>query len=105
MKPLEFLGSSLEDLRDFSAGARQTAGFELYFVQQGLQPSDWKPMKAVGPGAMEIRIHRDGEWRVIYVARLEKAVYVLHVFEKKTRKTRQADIDLARKRYQDIRTR
>jgi len=62
-------------------------------------------MKAVGPGAMEIRIHRDGEWRVIYVARLEKAVYVLHVFEKKTRKTRQADIDLARKRYQDIRTR
>ena len=62
-------------------------------------------MNAVGPGAMEIRIHRDGEWRVIYVARLEKAVYVLHAFEKKTRKTRQADIDLARKRYQDIRAR
>lgn len=105
MKTLEFVGSSLEDLRAFSAGARQTAGFELYFVQQGLQPSDWKPMKSIGPGAIEIRIHRDGEWRVIYVARFEKAVYVLHAFEKKTMKTRQADIDLAQKRYQDIRAR
>jgi phage-related protein len=86
MKPLEFVGSSQEDLRNFSAEVRRAAGFELHFVQQGLMPSDWKPMKEVGSGAMEIRIHKEGEWRVIYVAKFEKAVYVLHAFEKKTQK-------------------
>ena len=59
-------------------------------------------MKEVGSGAMEIRIHVLGEWRVIYVAKLAAAVYVLHAFEKKTRRTRQDDIELARKRYREI---
>jgi phage-related protein len=102
MKSLEFVGSSQEDLRNFPAEARRAAGFELNSVQMGLMPSDWKPMKGVGPGAMEIRIHKEGEWRVIYVAKLEKAVYVLHAFEKKTPKTRQADIELARQRLREI---
>jgi phage-related protein len=102
MKPLTFVGSSLEDLRNFSDEARRAAGFEMSFVQQGLMPSDWKPMKEVGPGAMEIRIHVLGEWRVILVARFADNVYVLHAFQKKTRKTRKADIDLARRRYREI---
>ncbi len=59
-------------------------------------------MKEVGPGAMEIRIHVLGEWRVILVARFADNVYVLHAFQKKTRKTRQADIELARRRYREI---
>ncbi len=59
-------------------------------------------MTAVGAGTMEIRIHKEGEWRIIYVAKFGKAVYVLHAFEKKTQKTRQADIDLARQRYREI---
>ncbi len=59
-------------------------------------------MKEVGAGAMEIRIHVLGEWRVIYVAKLTTAVYVLHAFEKKTRRTRRDDIELARKRYREI---
>ena len=59
-------------------------------------------MKAIGAGAIEIRIHKEGEWRVVYVAKFEKAVYVLHAFEKKTRKTRQADIELAKQRYKEI---
>lgn len=96
---MEFVSSSLEDLRNFPAEARRAAGFELNFVQQGLRPSDWKPMKGVGPGAMEIRIHVLGEWRVICVAKFAAAVYVLHAFQKKTRKTRQEDIELARKHY------
>jgi len=45
MKPLEFVGSSLDDLREFPAEARRAAGFELGFVQRGLDPSDWKPLK------------------------------------------------------------
>ena len=102
MKLLEFTGSSQEDLRSFPAEARRSAGFELHAVQQGLSPSDWKPMALIGAGAMEIRIHKEGEWRIIYVAKFELAVYVLHAFEKKTQKTRQADIDLARQRYREI---
>ena len=102
MKPVEFVGSSREDLRSFPAEARRAAGFELSFVQQGLVPTDWKPMKTVGPGAMEIRIHVLGEWRGIYVAKFAAAVYVLHAFEKKTRGTRREDIELAGKRYREV---
>ena len=102
MKHLEFVGSSLDDLRAFPAEARRAAGFELSFVQQGLDPSDWKPMNEVGAGVREIRIHVLGEWRILYVAKFAEAVYVLHVFQKKTQKTRSEDIELARKRYRQI---
>jgi phage-related protein len=102
MKQLKFVGSSLDDLRNFPDEARRAAGFELHAVQSGLGPSDWKPMQVVGSGVKEIRIHLLGEWRVIYIAKLHEAVYVLHAFQKKTRKTRQQDIDLARQRYRQI---
>jgi phage-related protein len=102
VKDLEFMGSSLEDLRNFPAEVRRAAGFQLSFVQQGLLPSDWKPMSGVGPGALEIRIHVLGEWRVVYVARFDDAIYVLHTFQKKTRKTPAKEIEIARKRYREI---
>jgi phage-related protein len=102
MKPLRFVGSSLDDLRDFPAEARRQAGFELYTVQRGLEPSDWKPMPEVGAGAREIRIHVLGEWRLLCVAKFGDAVYVLHAFKKKTRKTRQEDVELARRRYRQL---
>jgi len=67
------------------------------------KPSDWKPMSTVGAGAGEIRIKDEaGIYRVIYVAKFEDAVYVLHAFEKKTRKTRKADIALAKARYKAL---
>ncbi len=102
MKPLRFVGSSLDDLRDFPAEARRQVGFELYAVQRGLEPADWRPMHAVGPGAQEIRVHVLGEWRVLYVARFRNAIYVLHAFRKKTQKTRREDIELARQRYRQV---
>ena len=102
MKPLEFVGSSLDDLREFPAEARRAAGFELGFVQRGLAPSDWKPMKEVGAGVREIRIHVLGEWRVLYVAKFAESVYVLHAFQKKTQKTTREDIELVRTRYRQI---
>ena len=102
MKPLNFVGSSLDDLRNFPDEARRAAGFELRAVQSGLEPTDWRPMQVIGPGVKEIRIHVLGEWRVIYVAKLRDAVYVLHAFQKKTRKTSRHDIDLARQRYRQI---
>jgi phage-related protein len=102
MKPLRFVGSSLDDLRKFPEEARRTAGFELRAIQDGFEPRDWKPIRSVGPGVKEIRIHVLGEWRVIYVAKIRDAVYVLHAFQKKTQKTSQRDIELARKRYKQI---
>lgn len=59
-------------------------------------------MSQIGASVKEIRIHSDGEWRVIYVASFQDAVYILHAFGKKTRKTNQTDIDLARKRYKQL---
>ncbi|MGL4603661.1 MAG: type II toxin-antitoxin system RelE/ParE family toxin [Iodobacter sp.] len=102
MKTLRFVGSSLDDLRDFPLEARRAVGFELDAVQRGQMPSDFKPMLNVGSGVYEIRIHEQGEWRVLYVAKLANAIYVLHAFQKKTQKTRKADIELAAKRYQEI---
>ena len=87
MKLLKFVGSSLDDLRDFPEEARRVTGFELRALQDGFEPRDWRPIQAVGPGANEIRIHVLGEWRVIYVAKIRDAIYVLHVFQKKTQKT------------------
>ena len=99
MKTLRFVGSSLDDLKNFPVEARREAGFELDAVQRGLMPSDFKPMLAVGAGAYEIRVRVLGEWRIIYVAKFERAVYVLHAFQKKTQKTRKEDIELAAHRY------
>lgn len=67
-------------------------------------PSDFKPMRQIGPGVCEIR-YRDaphGAFRVVYVAKLADAVYVLHAFQKKTSRTSRADIELAAKRYKLI---
>ena len=101
-KPLAWLGSSLEDVRAFPAEARRAAGYQLGRVQQGLMPDDWKPMTTVGVGVYEIRIHTGLEHRVFYVAKHEEAVYVIHAFEKRTPRTSEADIALARKRLADV---
>ncbi|MDE2179143.1 MAG: type II toxin-antitoxin system RelE/ParE family toxin [Xanthomonadaceae bacterium] len=103
-RPVDFRGSSLDDLRAFPLAARREAGHQLDQVQHGQEPDDWKPMNTVGQGVREIRI-RDaaGAFRIIYVAKLADAVHVLHCFQKKTAKTRKADLDLATMRYRDLR--
>ncbi len=102
-KPLQFMGTSYDDLKAFPDEARRDAGFNLDFVQRGLDPEDWKPMKTVGVGVNEIRV-RDatGAYRVIYLATRPEAIYVLHCFQKKTERTSQRDIDLAKKRFKAI---
>ena len=82
--------------------AKKRAGYELYLVQSGLDPSDWKPMSSVGPGVREIRVRTDPEHRVLYVAKLEEGIYVLHAFEKKTQRTSKADLEVARERFRDV---
>lgn len=102
-KSIEFLGSSLDDLRAFPLSARHEAGHQIDQVQNGLDPDDWKPMNTVGQGVREIRVRDSaGAFRVIYIAKFADAVYVIHCFQKKTEKTSKADIDLASKRYRDL---
>jgi phage-related protein len=102
-KPVEFRGSSLEDLRAFPPTARREAGYQLDLVQNGREPDDWKPMNTVGRGAKEIRIRDEaGAFRVLYVAKLADAIYVLHCFQKKTERTSKADVELAAKRYREL---
>ena len=102
-KPVEFRGTALEDLRAFPEAARREAGYQLDQVQHGREPDDWKPMNTVGRGVWEIRIRDStGAFRVMYVAKFDDAVYVLHCFQKKTSKTSRADLNLAAQRYRDL---
>ena len=72
-------------------------------IQNGREPTDWKPMETVGAGVKEIRIQDEaGAFRVIYVAKLADAVHVLHCFQKKTPRTSEKDLKLARKRFKDL---
>lgn len=102
-KPVEFRGNALDNLRAFPQAARREAGHQLDQVQHGREPDDWKPLNTVGRGVREIRI-RDaaGAFRVLYVAKFDDAIYVLHCFQKKTQKTSKADLDLAAQRYRDL---
>jgi len=102
VKPIAFLGGSLDDLRGFPADARREAGYQLDRVQRGLHPDDWRPMQSIGTGVREIRVReRAGVFRVIYVATFADAVYVLHAFQKKTRQTAKRDVDLAVSRLRE----
>ena len=105
MKPVRFVGSAKDDLAAFPKSARTRAGHEIFMVQIGRNPDDWKRMPTVGSGACEIRVRDEaGAFRVIYVAKFENAVYILHSFQKNSRKTSHADLELARERYRTARS-
>lgn len=103
MKEILWVGASRGALRAFPEDARRRAGYQLRRLQAGLEPQDYRPMPSVGPGVHELRIHTALEHRVLYVAKFAEGVYVLHAFQKKEQRTSQADLDLARKRYQEAR--
>ena len=98
-----FWGDSKERLRDFPEDARREAGVQIFLVQTGRQPDDFRPMPSVGLGVEEIRIREDsGAYRVFYIARFDNVVYVLHAFQKKTQKTPKKEIELGKARYKDL---
>ena len=101
-KPLIWLGTAQDDLRGFPADARQVAGFQLWRVQRGMEPNDWKPMPAVGLGVREIRVHTGLEHRVLYLAKFDDAVHVLHAFQKRSQQTPKRDVELARQRFREL---
>lgn len=102
-KEIRWVGSAYDDLLEFPEEPRRDAGFQLSKVQSGLDPEDWKPFGEVGAGAREIRIRdTSGIFRVMYVAKFEEAVYVLHCFQKKTQTTSKRDKEIAEARYRAV---
>lgn len=101
-KPVVWMGRSRRDVQAFPVVARRIAGQQLNQVQLGQQPADFKPMSTVGSGVYEIRIHTQAEHRLIYLAKFAEAVYVLHAFEKRTRKTERRDLEIAQRRLAEV---
>ena len=102
VKLLVWVGSSLKDLREFPE-VKDEMGFALYEAQCGLKPLDAKPLKGFG-GANVLEIVSDYQtdtYRAVYTVRFNKRVYVLHAFQKKSKKgiaTSQSDIELIKRR-------
>lgn len=109
-KPCRFVGSSREDLRDLPAVVQDHIGQALFEVQLGLMPGAAKPLKGLkGGGVLEIvEDYATDTYRAVYTVRFAKAVYVLHVFQKKstrgTRTSRQ-DIELVERRLREAEVR
>ena len=102
-KEIRWVGTSYPDLLAFPSDPRKEAGFQLGKVQAGLEPTDWKPFDEVGIGAKEIRIKDgSGAFRVVYIAKFEEAIYVLHCFHKKTQATSKQDKSIAVARYRAV---
>ncbi|MEX2180718.1 MAG: type II toxin-antitoxin system RelE/ParE family toxin [Gemmatimonadaceae bacterium] len=102
-KSLTWVGSARADIQSLPPEAQRQLGFDLRLVQLGHVPRDWKPMPSIGPGVAEIRVRAGGAFRLVYVAKFAEAVYVLHVFQKKSQKTSPLDLALARARFAAVR--
>lgn len=103
IRDLYWVGTSLDDLKEFPVEVVQMVGYQLHLIQSGMEPSDWKPMKTVWQGAREIRVRESkNAYRVFYVLVNRDGVYVLHAFQKSTKATTQHDINLAKRRYHEV---
>lgn len=106
MKEIYFLGDSLECIRAFPSEIKQQAGYQMHRIQNGEMPIDFKPMKTIGSGVIEIRLRDEsGAYRIIYTAKIQNKIYVLHAFQKQTQKTAKQDIELAKKRLSELQQR
>jgi phage-related protein len=108
LKPLEWISSSRDDLREFPEDVQQMMGFALYRAQLGKKHPDAKPLKGFkGAGVLEIVEDFDGDtYRAVYTVKFEEIVYVLHVFQKKSKQgitTPKQDIDLIERRLKRAR--
>jgi phage-related protein len=104
MKPLIFVADSRRVLAEFPKAVQQQVGFALYQAQMGDKHIDAKPLKHVGAGVLEVvSDHRGNTFRTVYTAKLEKAVYVLHAFQKKSKQgiaTPKSVMDLVKHRLE-----
>src|SRR5271157_2285448 len=105
LRPLVWLGNSLRNLRAFPAEAKKIIGDELQLIQFGGMPRDAKPFKGIGSGVFEIALRHDSEaYRTVLAVQLGRNIYVLHAFQKKSKKgiaTPKPDVDLIKQRYKE----
>ena len=108
-RPVYWMGDSLKTLRSFPEEAQDDIGHSLMLVQAGLTPLEAKPLTGVGSGVFEIVTRYDSDtYRTVYAVKLGNHIYVLHVFQKKSKtgiKTPQQDIDLILKRFKEAQRR
>lgn len=101
-KPVVWMGNSLAVLREFPKAVREEMGFALYKAQCGDKHPSAKPLKGLGSGLLEIvSDHRGGTYRAVYTVRLAGKLYVLHVFQKKSKRgiaTPKSEMDLVHQR-------
>ena len=103
LKPLDFVGSSREDLKEFPDEVKQDIGYALFEAQKGQKSEAAKPLKGFGSaGVLEIIEQFDGDtYRAVYTVKFREVIYVLHCFQKKSKsgiKTPQQDIELIQRR-------
>jgi phage-related protein len=103
LRDVIFVGTSREDLRAFPDEARREAGYALETVQGGKMPDNAKPLQGFGGAGVQEIVADDeaGTYRVVYTVTLPDAVYVLHAFQKKSKRriaTAKRDIDLVKQR-------
>ena len=101
-KPIDWIGSSREDLRSFPGEVQQAFGFGLYRVQMGEMPPSAKPFQGALSGVYELRESHEGSaYRAVYIAKLKEKIYVLHCFQKKSKRgieTPSKELDLIAQR-------
>lgn len=102
LSPVEWVGSSKEDLKSFPDEVQDHVGFALHQAQAGMEHRDAKPMKGLGSGVLEILSRYDGDtYRAVYAVRFKGVLYVLHAFQKKAKKgiaTPKQEIDVIKRR-------
>jgi len=105
MRPIVWLGNSKRNIQAFPTEAQKLIGDELQLMQFGGMPKDAKPFKGIGSGVFEIALRHDGEaYRVVLAVQLGARIYVLHAFQKKSKKgiaTPKQDVDLIKQRYKE----
>ena len=103
LRPVVWLGNARKNLKGFPEGAQKLLGDELQLIQFGGMPKDAKPFKGVGSGVLELALrYASDAYRVVLAVQIGKRIYVLHAFQKKSKKgiaTPQRDVDLIKKRY------
>ena len=103
LRPLVWLGDSKRNIQGFPKGAQKLLGDELQLIQFGGMPKDAKPFKGVGTGVLELALrYASDAYRVVTAVQLGSRIYVLHAFQKKSKKgiaTPKQDVDLIKKRY------
>ena len=99
-------GDSREVLQAFPEEVRQNLGFQLWQLQQGERPGDYRPLPSIGTGVFELRDQDERAWyRVVYLSRINDVIYVLHCFEKKSREMTRKEFEKAKQRLKAVKAR